>query len=80
MENQSMITMMTVLFCDEGRLAMKSVVRCDHGLCGVGSRRSLPTGSVHRTLAFAKTEQVEMNRSWRICSHLYLPCSSWCVL
>lgn len=80
LENHSTITMMTVLLCDAGRSVMKSIVRFDHGLRGVGSGRSLQC--VRDTLALMQTEQNEMKwwRSWGICGHQYLPCSSWCVL
>lgn len=52
---------------------MKSMARCNHGLWGVGSRTSLPVGSVHSTLALAQTlmkQQQNLSKSRKHCSYL----------
>lgn len=61
---------------------MKSISRCNHGLWGVDSRRRLPAGSVHGTLALTQIEQDEINQFMflSIYGHQYLPCRGWCVL
>lgn len=50
-----------MMFRDVGRSVTKSVVGCDHGLCGLSSGRSFPATRVQGMLAWVQMDQEDMN-------------------
>lgn len=77
----SKMTMITMWFWDLGWSVMKSMMRWDHGHCGVGGGISLPPGNAQVIFACAHMEQDEMYWLMTVSmfGHKYLVLSSWQV-